>query len=233
MSASSEFGKGNQHRREDWIKNQLLEIPADSRILDAGAGELYYKKYALHLNYIAQDFGQYNGTGNEGGLQMQNWDNSKLDIISDITSIPVPDKSFDAVMCIEVFEHIPDPVSAIKEFSRLLKQGGKLILTAPFCSLTHFAPFHFYSGFNRFFFEKYLLEYGFRIDEITPNGNFFEYLAQEIQFRIPNKYAEVKITESEKKAIHTFLKMLQRMDMAEQGSSEILCFGYNVSATKL
>ena len=31
-----------------------------------------------------------------------------LDIISDITSIPVSDNTFDAVMCIEVFEHLPN-----------------------------------------------------------------------------------------------------------------------------
>jgi 2-polyprenyl-3-methyl-5-hydroxy-6-metoxy-1,4-benzoquinol methylase len=144
-------GRRNQSDREIWLQSTLKRIPDGSRILDAGAGELQYKKYCSHLNYISQDFGQYDGKGNSEGLQTSSWDNSKLDIISDIIDIPESDKSFDAIMCIEVFEHLPNPIAAIKEFSRLIKDDGFLILTAPFCSLTHFAPYHFYTGFNRFF----------------------------------------------------------------------------------
>jgi 2-polyprenyl-3-methyl-5-hydroxy-6-metoxy-1,4-benzoquinol methylase len=46
-------------------------------------------------------------------------------------------------MCVEVFEHLPEPIKAVEEFARLFKPGGYLILTAPFCSLTHFAPLSF------------------------------------------------------------------------------------------
>ncbi|MGA2913324.1 MAG: class I SAM-dependent methyltransferase [Methanoregula sp.] len=68
---------------------------------------------------------------------------SNLDIVSENTSIPELDASFDAIMCIEVFEHLPEPILAIKEFSRLLKPDGHLILTAPFCCLTHMAAYYF------------------------------------------------------------------------------------------
>jgi SAM-dependent methyltransferase len=87
-------------------------------------------------------------------------------------------------MCIEVFEHLPEPIAAIKEFSRLLKPNGKLIITVPFASLTHFAPYHFYSGFNRYFFEHFLPLNNFEIIELSPNGNYFDYLAQEL-WRLP------------------------------------------------
>ncbi len=90
------------------------------------------------------------------------WDNTKLDIVSDITSIPLPDASVDAIMCTEVFEHIPDPIAAVKEFGRLVKPGGYLLITAPFASLTHFAPYHFASGLSRFFYEKHLPDQEFR-----------------------------------------------------------------------
>lgn len=110
------------------------------------------------MNYVAQDFAQYNGAGNSTGLQVGNWDQPSLDIISDITEIPEPDASFDAIMCVEVFEHLPEPIKAIQEFARLLKPNGHLILTAPFCSLTHFAPYHFYTGFNLIWIMSYLLK---------------------------------------------------------------------------
>ena len=233
VQSTNGFGINNQSAREQWLEKTLKNIPAGLRILDAGAGELQYKKFCTHLNYVSQDFAQYDGVGNNAGLQTQNWDNSKLDIVSDITKITEPDNSFDAIMCIEVFEHLPAPIEAIREFSRLLKKNGVLIITAPFCSLTHFAPYHFYSGFNKYFYEKHLPDLGFKIEEIVPIGNYFEYLAQELQLRLPNKYSGTLVNYEEKHAINTVLSMLQKMSVTDSGSGELLCFGYHVKAIKL
>ena len=150
---------------------------------------------------------------------MGKWDNSNLDIISDITKIPEPDASFDVILCTEVFEHLPDPISAIKEFSRLLKRGGKLIVTAPFCSLTHFAPYHFYTGFNRYFYEKHLPDNNFDLISIEHNGNYFEYMGQEIRRieSIANKYANLSLNFIEYIALAIALKMLNKMSNADNG----------------
>jgi SAM-dependent methyltransferase len=166
MSILSTVGRGNQQNREIWLEKTLQKIPDNARILDAGAGEQKYKKYCSHLQYNSQDFAQYDGKGDGSGLQTGSWDQSQLDIISDIIHIPEPDSSFDAIMCIEVFEHLPEPIKAIQEFARLLKPGGHLIITAPFCTLTHFAPYHFYTGFNRYFYQEHLPKSGFEIREL-------------------------------------------------------------------
>jgi len=113
-------------------------------------------------------------------MQTGKWNISGIDIIGDIASIPEADGSFDVIMCTEVFENFPDPILAIKEFQRLLKKDGMLIITVPFCSLTHFAPYHFSTGFNRHFYEHHLNHFGFEVTEMTTNGNYFEYIAQEI-----------------------------------------------------
>lgn len=230
-----DVGLNNQYVRERWLEETLLALPGGARILDAGAGELKYKRFCKHLDYVSQDFGQYDGVGDSTGLQEGGWDQSRLDIVSDITTIPEANSSFDAIMCVEVLEHLPDPNLAIQEFSRLLRTGGALIITAPFCSLTHFAPFHFFSGLNSYFYEKHLHNNSFEILEITPNGNFFEFLAQELR-RLPSvadKYASTRPTRIERMAMKLVLKMLQRLSGRDAGSAELLNFGYQVLAKKI
>ena len=227
-------GTTNESAREKWIEATLKKIPEGLTILDAGAGESQFKKYCSHLKYIAQDFGEYHGEG-DVGLQTGTWDNTKLDIVSDILSIPLPDHSMDAIMCTEVLEHIPDPIGAIKEFNRLVKPGGYILLTAPFASLTHFAPYHFASGFSRFFYEKYLPENNFEITELQLNGNFFEYIAQENRRikSVAKKYAGEKLGIFQKIIIHLNLVVLQALSKKDKGSSELLCYGIHVFARKI
>jgi ubiquinone/menaquinone biosynthesis C-methylase UbiE len=229
-----DIGNDNEATRVAWLEKTLRALPAGITILDAGAGECQFKKFCTHLKYTSQDFGQYDGSGDSHGIQTTTWDNTKLDIVSDITSIPVPNNSFDAIMCTEVFEHIPDPVAAIKEFQRILKPDGYLIITAPFCSLTHFAPYHFSTGFNKYFYEHNLQAAQFNISEITPNGNYFKYIAQEIR-RIPyvaERYSSRKTNIFHKIFFYIMLLLLKALAARDHNSSELLCFGYHVVARK-
>ncbi len=170
----------NEENRQIWLKKTLSLIPQGSRILDAGAGELRNKSLCNHLTYISQDFCQYDGSGDGKGLQTTNWDTSRIDLVCDITAIPETDGSFDFILCSEVLEHVPEPTKALAEFARLLKPGGKLILTAPFSSLVHFAPYHYCTGFSRYWYEYHLTKYCFRIEEMTSNGDWFSYCHQEL-----------------------------------------------------
>ena len=227
-------GLQNESARDAWIHKALSEIPAGSRILDAGAGEQRYRESCRHLNYVSQDFAQYDGAGDGAGLQTGSWKHGKLDIVCDITAIPEPAESFDAILCTEVLEHLPDPIAAIQELARLLRRGGRLILTAPFCSLTHFAPYHFATGFNRYFYETHLPQNGLKIVEATTNGNFFEYLAQETRRigSVAKQYAGIQPNLLEKVAAKVLLGLLQRLSARDQGSAELLNFGYFILAVK-
>jgi ubiquinone/menaquinone biosynthesis C-methylase UbiE len=220
-----------------WIQKTLARIPAGWSLLDAGAGERRFQKFCSHLRYTSQDFAQYDGAGDGRGLQTERWDQSSLDIVSDITAIPRDDGSFDAIMCTEVFEHIPDPLAALAEFGRLLRPGGVLLLTAPFCSLTHFAPYHYATGFSRYWYRAHLPARGFEIVELEENGNFFEYLAQELRRLrgVADRYAGAGLSEAEQGAIGTLLGALQRFSAADGGqggSAELLHFGCHVLARK-
>lgn len=229
-----DIGLNNLSNREIWLKKKIEEIPNGNKILDAGAGELQYKKYCTHLNYTSQDFCQYDGTGDDKGLQMEKFDTSKIDIVGDITNIDVADDSFDAVMCIEVLEHVPNPIMAIKELTRVLKKGGKLIITAPFCSLTHFSPYHFATGFNKYFYLHHLNE-KFEIMELEANGNYYDYIAQELN-RMPliaREYSKTEMSKKDKLIIEMAKGVLNKLNKIENKSDELLCYGYHLVAIKL
>ncbi len=227
-------GRRNEFNRVAWLEQALAALPAGWKILDAGAGERQFKKFCPHLQYVSQDLARYDGQGDGAGLQTGAWDVGGLDIVCDITSIPRPDASFDAVLCTEVLEHIPDPLAALRELSRLLRPGGELILTAPFCSITHFAPDHHCTGFSRYFYRHHLPRLGLEVLEVGENGNFFEYLAQETRrlAGIARLHANGVLTEEEQAAVGTVLGALARFSASDTGSADLLHFGCHVRARK-
>jgi len=51
--------------------------------------------------------------------------------VGDIVSTGLPDESFDGIVCSSVLEYLLSPESALKEFRRLLKPGGLLLVSVP------------------------------------------------------------------------------------------------------
>jgi SAM-dependent methyltransferase len=68
----------------------------------------------------------------------------EIDLIGDAHHLPFPDASVDAVVCTEVFEHLVDPPAAAREIVRVLKPGGRLVLTTRFCFPLHDRPADFW-----------------------------------------------------------------------------------------
>ena len=163
----------NEFNRHKWVINKLSKLRENTTLLDAGCGTQQYKKYCNHLQYYGQDFGEYKPEKLKEGLQMDTWEYGKLTYIGNIWDIDEKDDSFDSILCTEVLEHIPYPNESIKEFSRLLKHNGNLILTAPYASLPHFQPYYYYSGFSKEWYEYILEKNGFRIVRNNSKWRFF------------------------------------------------------------
>lgn len=160
----------NQKQRDAWVQRKAAKVPPGSVVLDAGAGPCPYKGLFAHCRYYAQDFMRYEGYRGSYGA---------IDIVSSIEQIPVPDSTFDVVLCTEVLEHVPEPIEAVKELVRVLKPGGKMFLTAPLGSGLHQLPYHFYGGYTPEWYKRFLTQFGMKVTEISPNGGFFKHLAQE------------------------------------------------------
>ncbi len=225
----------NEATRKKWIINKLLNVPEGNILLDAGAGEMQYAQYCKKLKYIAQDFGKYDPKESSKGLKGKDvWDTSRINIKCDIIDMPLENESIDTILCSEVFEHLKNPLLALKEFSRILKPGGQLLVTAPFCSLVHMAPYYFSSGFSEFWYYENLRDYGFSIKEIMPYGDYFKWIGQEL-FRInemAKKFCDRQLSESEMDTITDGIRLMTKLSVESKNSENTLCFGYMVEAIK-
>lgn len=52
-------------------------------------------------------------------------------VLASATALPFGESTFDAIVTLDVLEHIPDHVTAAAELKRVLKPGGTLVVTVP------------------------------------------------------------------------------------------------------
>ena len=173
LFAASDLFAFNLRNRDRWVAAQAADVPAGSRVLDVGAGSAPYRGLFVHCDYRTQDFAELNDN------QLRHGGYARIDIVSAADRIPVPDSSFDVVLCTEVLEHVPDPIAVTREFARIVAPGGRLILTAPLGSGIHQEPHHFYGGYTPYWYERFLNEAGFDAIEVTPNAGTLRHVAQE------------------------------------------------------
>lgn len=176
--ASDEVVNVAANIRDPWLAAKAAALAASARVLDAGAGQCQYSRLFAHCDYKTQDFAKYSGT--PSGSQAESWNYGRIDYVSDITAIPVPDASFDVVLCTEVLEHLPAPIEALRELSRVLVPGGKLLITAPMSCGQHQQPYHYYGGFTPNFYRHFLTEFGLEVTEMLPVGGLMKHAGQEI-----------------------------------------------------
>ena len=120
----------HQFSKESLEKNDLIS----TKILEIGCGrggfsaflanesdestEIYACDYSEKALEIAKERFKI-------GYEKINWK------VEDIQNISFQSNQFDVVISCETIEHVPNPIKALGELHRVLKPGGKLILTCP------------------------------------------------------------------------------------------------------
>jgi SAM-dependent methyltransferase len=116
-----------EENRRTWIERMIKNSAGHIRgnVLNVGAGIWTWPK---------EQFG--------GQCHMENFDqfkNDNVDIVGDAAHLTsfVKKDHYDAVLCIETMEHVPNPFIIAEQMRLILKPGGMLIASSPFVHDLH------------------------------------------------------------------------------------------------
>lgn len=145
------------HYRKLFAELEKAALSATGALLDIGCGNKPYE--SMFEGRI---------TSYTGCDVVQSSDD-RVDILCPATAIPLPDESFNTVLCTQVIEHVADHKALLQEAYRLLAPGGVLILSAPAYWPLHEEP-HDYFRFTEYGLNYLLRTTEFEITTINPNG---------------------------------------------------------------
>jgi SAM-dependent methyltransferase len=111
------------------IDPRLLPADTASRVLDVGCGDGRHVAEAARrgcravgLDYDPSELARARARIGRHRVDL---------VVGDATRLPFRNGAFDAVICTETLEHLPDDVAAIREIARLLRPGGTLLGAVP------------------------------------------------------------------------------------------------------
>jgi len=118
------------------IDIRKLGLEPGMKVLDAGCGAGRHLCEAFRVNGIDVvgidlNWGDLEKTRSFLCLMSAECNGRWLISKGDVTHLPFKDEAFDAVICSEVLEHIPDNQRAIRELVRVLKGGRPLAVSVP------------------------------------------------------------------------------------------------------
>jgi len=132
-------------------KIKKFSLFVTGKTLDIGCGAKQYEKF-----FIKSD--EYVGIEIETDLQKKR---KIADYFYDGKILPFQNNSFDSILCFQVLEHVFEPLDFLIEAKRVLKPGGKILITVPFIWDEHEQPRDYgrYSSFGlKYLFTKINLE---------------------------------------------------------------------------
>jgi SAM-dependent methyltransferase len=158
-----------------WLQRvtEALAPQATGRLLDVGVGERPYGElFGRHVSrYIGLEYPPV-----ADNLAPEIWGALEkirgiVDLFGDGQRLPFVSGCFDTLLALEVLEHVRSPDACLAEAARVLRPGGRLLLSVPFVAPLHQLPFDYYR-FTPGGIEAMLSRHGFAIDHVLTRGNF-------------------------------------------------------------
>ena len=122
-----------------WTTRHMARQGRPLDVLGIGDGlgfdclHLSHKKH--HVTYF-----ELPGTSEQFARMLFGRTGHDIPILTDPASIPR--ESFDAIICFDVLEHVPDPISMVNTLASYLRPGGHIYVSAPFYMILPWYPTH-------------------------------------------------------------------------------------------
>lgn len=163
---------------------KAIEEYGKGDLLDLGCGNKPYEEWYEPV------------TRSQVGCDIIQSSANRVDVICLATELKFADNSFDTVLCTQVMEHVFDHHTLLKEANRVLRPGGHVILTVPFCWELHEAPYDFFR-LTKYGLEELFREQNFTIDTIKANGGkwaaMFQMFINTVYSTFPYKTFKAKV----------------------------------------
>ena len=116
-------------RRRRLVREALAAAPGD-RVLDAGCGPGFYATELLRdVGSTGSVVGVDRSAEMLAAARHRTEGLANLTFLEgDVTALPVDDAAFDAALCVQVLEYVPDTGAALTELHRALAPGGRLVV---------------------------------------------------------------------------------------------------------
>lgn len=141
---------GTPWRRANWrfLANFLAGLPTDAVILDVGAGRGDFADLLAGRRAIALDIYPY----------------PEVDVVCDLTLVnPLRSGSLDAILLLNVLEHVYDAQTFLLRLAQALKPGGALLVAIPFMVKMHQVPVDF-ARYTHFALQRLGSEHGLQVE---------------------------------------------------------------------
>ena len=167
------------------------------------------------------------------------------DILADAHRLPVADGSVEAVVALNVFEHLAEPSVAAAEIHRALRVGGRVLIHTAFLQPLHEEPAHYYNA-SEFGVRRWFQD--FSDVAVTVSGNFNPYFAlswfasellQRVRAQVGFKESEILATASLRELAvawqtgrHSSSELFEVFDRLPDDIQRRLAAGFELSARK-
>lgn len=158
-----------RHYVDDFYERNIERIRPGSSVLDLGGnriakrGQFDIERRGLRVIYA-------NITSSKGP-----------DVQADAARLPFADASLDAIICAELLEHVPDPITILRECGRVLNVGGAFLATVPFMYQQHGDP-EDYGRYTDSFWRLWLSKHGFHVENIERQGGYWSVCVDAVRY---------------------------------------------------
>lgn len=144
------------------VRAAARDTPDGAMILDAGAGDCPYAPFFRHLRYESCDLFPS--------------ERVRHAYTCDVQKLPMEDRRYDAILCVQVLDDLQDPQICLNGFARVLKPGGRVFISVPMATRLHGEPYHYFQ-FTKHGVALLAERAGMTVEWIRPRGGVFSHFS--------------------------------------------------------